>query len=131
MPKMPWTDGPYRQDGELHVLTSSLPLKRYRDVPRFLRWSLRIRKQLVADPGCAGFALDARMLGKTFLTLSAWQDQDAMMRFVHSGQHARMLADMKGRLRTSTFVESATTRASLPLNWDDAEVRLTSHQPAP
>lgn len=129
MPKMPWTDGPYRQDGELHVLTSRLPLNRYRDVPRFLRWSLRIRKQLVADPGCAGFTLDARLLSKTFLTLSAWQDQDAMMRFVRSGQHALMLQDMKGRLGPPQFVESAATRAGLPLKWAEAEARLADGQP--
>jgi hypothetical protein len=46
MPALPWTNGPYNptRDGELHVLTSTLPLTRYRDVPRFLRWAMQIRK---------------------------------------------------------------------------------------
>src|SRR6266487_4050258 len=41
VPKMPWTPGPFREDTELHVLTSKLPLSRYRDVPRFLAAMLR------------------------------------------------------------------------------------------
>lgn len=48
MPALPWTDCQYRpHEGEsLHVLTSTLPLQSYRDVPRFLRWTSRIRKQV-------------------------------------------------------------------------------------
>jgi quinol monooxygenase YgiN len=79
VPKMPWTRGLFREDAELFVLTSKLPLNRYRDVPRFLRWSLKIRRQLLSDPGCAGFTLDAQLAQKTFWTLSAWQDRAAMM----------------------------------------------------
>lgn len=126
MPKLAWTPGGYHEGGELHVLTSRLPLNSYRDVPRFLKWTLKIRKQLRADPGCAGHALDAHLFRKTFLTLSAWQDQEAMMRFVRSGDHALMLADMKGRLGTSQFVESSAPSASLPLKWAEALERLNA-----
>jgi quinol monooxygenase YgiN len=77
-------------------------------VPRFLRWAVRIRKQLATSDGCAGYSLDAHLLRNTFYTLSAWQDRDAMNRFVQSGRHAAMLADMGGRLGQSTFVESST-----------------------
>src|SRR5690349_11690226 len=100
MPTLPWTVCRYHPaaDESLHVLTSTLPLQSYRDVPRFLRWTLRIRKQLADAEGAAGYSLDARLLRKTFYTLSAWSDAEAMNRFVHSGEHARMLADMAGRL---------------------------------
>jgi hypothetical protein len=60
---MPWARGLFGEDAELFVLTSKLPLNRYRDVPRFLRWSLKIRRQLLSDPGCAGFTLDAQLIG--------------------------------------------------------------------
>ena len=132
VPALPWTTGSYKptEDGELHVLTSTLPLTRYRDVPRFLRWTMQIRKQLATTDGCAGFSLDAHLLRKTFYTLSAWQDRDAMNRFVHSGRHAAMLADMAGRLGQSTFVESSTGADGLPLDWAAAKQRLTdAHQP--
>jgi hypothetical protein len=134
VPALPWTTGSYNPTGdrELHVLTSTLPLIRYRDVPRFLRWTVRIRKQLATADGCAGYSLDAHLVRKTFYTLSAWQDRDAMNRFVHSGRHAAMLADMAGRLGQSTFVESSTAADGLPLDWAAAKQRLTNaHQPPP
>jgi len=134
MPALPWTTGPFNPTGdrELHVLTSTLPLTRYRDVPRFIRWTMQIRKQLSTTEGCAGYSLDARLLRKTFYTLSAWQDRDTMNRFVHSGQHAAMLADMAGRLGQPTFVESSTDANGLPLEWAAAKQRLTNaRQPPP
>ena len=126
MPTLPWTVCRYRpQDDEsLHVLTSTLPLQSYRDIPRFLRWTLRIRKQLANAEGAAGYSLDARLLRKTFYTLSAWSSAEAMNTFVHSGDHASMLADMAGRLGRPEFVESSTTPAELPLDWDAAKHRL-------
>jgi quinol monooxygenase YgiN len=132
MPKMPWTRGLFQENTELHVLTSSLPLNRYRDIPRFLRWSLKIRRQLRNDPGCAGFTLDARLASKTFWTLSAWKNRDAMMRFVRSGEHAAMLRDMAGRVAGSKFAESATASSELPLDRSAARQRLANqhYQPA-
>ena len=133
MPALPWTTGPFNptDDRELHVLTSTLPLTRYRDVPRFLRWAIQIRKQLATTDGVAGYSLDARLLRKTFYTLSAWQDRDAMNRFVQSGRHAAMLADMAGRLGQSTFVESSTHANGLPLDWAAAKQRLTNARRPP
>ena len=71
MPALPWTTGPFKPTGdrELHVLTSTLPLSRYRDVPRFLRWAMQIRKQLATSDGCAGYSLDAHLVRKTLLHL--------------------------------------------------------------
>jgi hypothetical protein len=71
MPALPWTTGPYAVgDAQLHVLASTLPLARYRDLPRFLRWTMKIRKQLATADGLAGYSLDAHLLRKTFYTLS-------------------------------------------------------------
>lgn len=126
MPALPWTTGSYHSDDDtaVHVLASMLPLRRYRDIVRFLRWTGKIRKQLVTADGCAGYSLDARLLRKIFYTLSAWRDVEAMNRFVRSGQHAAMLADMAGRLGEATFVESSTNSSALPLDWAAAKQRL-------
>ncbi len=130
MPTLPWTECRYRprNDESLHVLTSTLPLQSYRDVPRFLRWTLRIRKQLANAEGAAGYSLDARLLRKTFYTLSAWSSAEAMNRFVHSGDHASMLADMAARLGQPVFVESNASPAELPLEWDAAKQRLADER---
>jgi hypothetical protein len=130
MPALPWTTGPYQpaDDTTLHVLTSMLPLRRYGDIVRFLRWTRKIRNQLVSADGCAGYSLDARLLRKTFCTLSAWSDAEAMNQFVRSGQHAAMLADMAGRLGEATFVESSTKSTALPLDWAAAKRRLADRR---
>ena len=126
MPALPWTSGPYKPsaDDELHVLTSRLPLRRYADVPKFLYWTLRIRTQLRSAPGCVGFTLDAKLLKKTFWTLSAWSDKAAMDRFVRDGAHAAMLVSMKGRVGHSRFVETAAGAGDVPLSWADARDRI-------
>lgn len=128
MPALPWTKGVHRPaDGdELHVLTSRLPLRRYADVPRFLYWTALVRGQLVSAPGCVGFALDAKLVTKTFWTLSAWSDKAAMDEFAHSGTHARMLADMAGRLGAPTFTETGATTADIPLRWAQARERIAA-----
>ena len=130
MPALPWTTGPYRpeDDTTVHVLTSMLPLRRYGAIVRFLRWTGKIRKQLVTADGCAGYSLDARLLRKTFYTLSAWSDAEAMNQFVRSEQHAAMLADMAGRLGEATFVESSTKSSALPLDWAAAKQRLAERR---
>ncbi|MFC8530858.1 antibiotic biosynthesis monooxygenase [Nocardia sp. NPDC057227] len=130
MPALPWTRGVHHpSNGEtLHVLTSRLPLNRYSDIPRFLRWTLRIRRQLRRAPGCVGYTLDARLLSKTFWTLSAWSDEASMEAFVRSDAHALMLADMKGRVGAPGFITSPATPDRLPLSWSDARDRLTGHQ---
>lgn len=126
MPTLPWSTGVHKPaEGEqLHVLTSVLPLNRYSDVPRFLSWTLKIRKQLSDAPGCVGYALDAKLLSKTFWTLSAWSDKDAMEAFVRSGSHAEMLADMAGRVGSPSFVDSTAGRENIPLSWPEARARI-------
>jgi hypothetical protein len=130
MPTLPWTVCRYRpHDGDsLHALTSTLPLQSYRDVPRFLRWTLKIRKQLASAEGAAGYSLDARLLRKTFYTLSAWSSVETMNTFVSSGHHASMLGDMAGRLGQPEFVESTATPADLPLDWGAAKQRLAAER---
>ena len=124
---LPWvqTTLDHRQD-EYHCLASQLPLNRYRDIPRFLLWTLRIRKQLKTAPGLIGYSLKADLFRKTFATLSAWENQNQMMNFVRSGAHQKMLADMKERLGPSQFVEWQAPASKLPLTWELASQKLNS-----
>ncbi|GAB2539805.1 hypothetical protein GCM10027167_50770 [Nocardia heshunensis] len=126
MPALPWSAGVHRPaaDAQLHVLTTNLPLNRYRDIPRFLRWTVKIRTQLKSAPGCVGFTMDAKPFTKTFWTLSAWSDKEAMEVFVHTGTHAEMLKDMAGRLGNPHFADSTATSADIPLSWPEARIRI-------
>jgi hypothetical protein len=119
-----WKSYPHDPAGECHCLTSVLPLRRYRDVPRFLVWTMRIRGQLGRSKGLIGYSLKAELSQKRFWTLSAWDTAEEMMDFVRSDVHAAMVQDMRSRLGRSVFREWAHPRADLPLSWTAAQERL-------
>jgi hypothetical protein len=124
MPTIPWKSYQANGPGECHCLTSVLPLNHYRDVPRFLLWALRIRRQLGHSAGILGYSLKAELSHKRFWTLSAWASSEEMIGFVRSGHHNAMLEDMRGRLGQSTFREWDCPQTDLPLSWKSANERL-------
>ena len=76
MPALPWLAvGTPDPDADLIVMASRLSLRSHGDIPRFLRHTWLIRRQLVRSPGLIGYSLDAHLLAKTFWTVSAWQSR--------------------------------------------------------
>jgi hypothetical protein len=73
MPALPWIPVcEPKADATLVVMASRLPLRSYARILSFMRATLRIRRQLAKAEGLVGYSLDARLLSKTFWTLSAW-----------------------------------------------------------
>lgn len=66
-------------------MASRLPLRGYRYIPGFLRWTLWIRGQLAEAPGLVGYSLDAKLFRRTFWTLSAWTSREAVEEFGGAG----------------------------------------------
>jgi hypothetical protein len=63
MPALPWLAvGTPDPDADLIVMASRLPLRSHGDIPRFLRHTWRIRRQLARSPGLIGYSLDAHLL---------------------------------------------------------------------
>ncbi len=85
MPPLPWTAGPAADtDGDVLVMASLLKLRSFRRVPGFLRAALAIRRHALAADGFAGLALNTDLPRRTFFTLSAWRDRDALDAFIRS-----------------------------------------------
>jgi hypothetical protein len=125
MPAVPWsTASAVDPHVEVTVMGSRLPLRSYRDIPAFLLWTLRIRRQLTRTPGLVGFALDAHLLSKTFWTVSAWTGPKPIEDFVREDPHAAGMATIRPRMRPSTFVFWTERAAALPLGWDEVRSRL-------
>ncbi len=125
MPALPW----FRisagdPTAELTVMASRLPLRHYRHIPGFLRWTLRVRGQLLEAPGLVGYSLDAHLFRKTFWTLSAWTDQKAMEAFVRRDPHRSAMAAIRPHMGESTFVFWTVTAADLPITWSVARRRI-------
>ena len=125
MPALPWIEVSTAEPGtELTVLATRLPLCAHRHIPGFMRWTMRIRRQLSRAPGLVGYSLDAHLLGKTFWTVSAWTDQAAMDDFVHGDPHAAGMAAIRPHMLRSTFVFWTVGPEDLPIRWADVRRRV-------
>lgn len=131
MPELPWktaSEAPPPPDTEIVVMASRLTLTSVRAVPAFVRAALAIRRQVLASPGAVGVALIAEPIRKTFWTLSAWQDNDVLHRFVGRQPHEAVMKRFSGRMRTSVFVFWTTSAAELPIAWTEAKRLLKTEQ---
>lgn len=125
MPALPWFQASTADSGtELTVMASRLPLRAYRHIPGFLRWTMRIRGQLAGAPGLVGYSLDARLLRKTFWTLSAWTSREAIEAFVRMDPHEAAMTAIRPHMGEPTFAFWTATPQDLPLRWDEARVRI-------
>ncbi len=66
---MPWKIFAAPQSGrEYTALLSYLPLNKWRAMPRFMRYTLQIRRQLAGSEGLIGYSLDANVPSRAFWT---------------------------------------------------------------
>lgn len=124
MPELPWKAGTSAPGtGTTVVMASRLELTSLRDVPGFLSAALKIRKQMLAAPGCLGVSLIAQPTAKTFWTLSAWTDRAALDATIPVEPHRSTMKRFRPKMAGARFVfwEAA---ASTPPTWTDARRRL-------
>ena len=125
MPALPWfTISAPDPAAELVVMASRLPLRGYRHIPGFLRWTLRIRGQLAEAPGLVGYSLDAKLFRKTFWTLSAWTSGEAMEDFVRQDPHQSAMTAIRPHMGETTFAVWTATPGELPIPWKEARRRV-------
>ncbi|MCT7657700.1 DUF3291 domain-containing protein [Mycobacterium deserti] len=104
-------------------MASRFELKKRRDVPMFLVAALRVRQQMLASPGVIGVSLIAQPLRKTFYTLSAWQDRQALDSAVATAPHAETMARFRTKMASSVFTFWRVSDGRRP-EWPDARRRL-------
>ena len=125
MPALPWKSfGTVDPAHEYVVMASRLPLRRYRDVPAFLRASMDIRRQLAKAEGLLGYGLDAKLLRRTFWTLSVWRDGDTLDSFARANPHAARVQRIRPVMGPTTFVTWTVPGGQLPVTWTDARKRI-------
>ncbi len=127
MPALPWTARTTPDPDTTYVVMGTyLPLRGYRFVPRFLRQTMQIRRQLGAAEGLVGYALDAHLLGKEFLTVSAWESSEALERFARAEPHASITRTTPKRMGPSKFRTWSAPGRDLPVGWDAVRAHLAS-----
>ena len=93
---------------EYVAFTSRFFLKSLRRVPAFVARSMRIMKQASAAPGMVGWSLGGHLFKLEFYTLSVWQDDESLRRFVREGDHRAAVEEFERDVRRKA--SSCTTR---------------------
>ncbi|MFF8387233.1 DUF3291 domain-containing protein [Streptomyces kanasensis] len=125
MPTIPWTTPTTPpSSGPAYVMASRFEVRSLTDVPRFLLRSFAAWRQVATAPGAYGASLVARPLRRTFYTLSAWQDRDALYAYARAEPHRTIMKELRSTTRDSAFTFWETTTDALPVHWDEAWRRL-------
>jgi Domain of unknown function (DUF3291) len=112
------------KDREYLALLSGLPLKSYRGFPRLVGFVVGAVQQMYGSRGAVGVTLCARFLTRTFWTLSAWQDEQALQDFVMKKPHLDAMKEMQPYMNAAHFLRWKVTGSDLPLRWVDAMRRF-------
>ena len=129
MPALPWKSfTSHESDREYTALVSYLPLNKFRALPRFLRYTRQIQRQLTASEGLVGYSMDANVAGKEFWTLSVWEDAQALRSFVHRTPHDEVMRDLLVDMGQTEFVRWQAKGSSVPPNWVAAKERVRERQ---
>ncbi|MGW7330242.1 DUF3291 domain-containing protein [Streptomyces sp. NPDC054840] len=125
MPDIPWsTPTQAAPDAEVYVMASRFETATLAGAVRFFLKAPGIIRQIRKAPGAHGVALRARVFGRTFLTLSAWEDRDALHRFARSEPHRSSSRAASAYMKESAFTYWTVGARELPLTWAEAERRL-------
>ena len=116
---------PAESDREYLALLSYLPLKKYRMIPRFIKYTSQIERQLQHSPGLIGYAMQAEILSRRFWTLSVWEDEKALMEFVARFPHGEVMESLAPHMGQTKFTQWKIMGAVIPPSWSEAK-RLMS-----
>jgi hypothetical protein len=129
MPTLPWnTVSTPAPDTEAFVMASRLEVRSLTDVPRFFLKSLAAWKQVSGAPGAYGASLIAQPLKRTFWTLSAWEDKDALYTYAKTEPHRSIMNGLRSTMKDSVFTFWQVPAADLPIDWTDARRRLAEQE---
>ena len=109
---------------EYLALISFLPLKRYRKIPAFLRFSRQVARQLRGTRGLIGFSFRVKFLSRRFYTLSVWEDEQALMDFVGGNPHFDTMQVLGPHMGSTKFVRWTVRGSGVPPSWREAVHRL-------
>ncbi|MDX2547396.1 DUF3291 domain-containing protein [Streptomyces sp. WI04-05B] len=131
MPTLPWTTvNQPAPDATAFVMASRLEVRSLKDVPRFFLRSLAAWKQVRNAPGAYGASLIAEPLKRTFWTLSAWEDRQALYTYARTEPHKSAMTGLRSTTSRSVFTFWETPAAGLPVDWSDARDRLAAQERA-
>ena len=99
------------------ALLGVVRLSSIRILPTFLRYGVRIERQLRRTPGVLAYRTGAEPLNLTFYHLSAWADAAALQEFVETVPHRLAVERLSGRLGETSFRYWTVSGIDLPMSF--------------
>ena len=93
-------------------------------IPRFIKYTAEIERQLSASSGLVGYSLQAQPLSLKFWTLSVWEDERALMEFVVRSPHGPVMQSLLPHMGATKFTRWEIKGAQLPPDWREAKKRM-------
>ncbi len=131
MPTLPWLTIDRPGNDTVQVMASRLEVRSLWHVPRFFATSMVLWRQARRSPGAIGITLKADLTRRTFWTLSAWADADAITAYARTDPHASAIVRARAVMRESTFVFWSAPAAELPIGWPEAQRRIAAERENP
>jgi hypothetical protein len=127
MPVTPWTStATPAPDATVHVVVTEFHLPRMRDTLPFLRSTRQITASLREAEGLVGYALQARILRRTYRTVSAWRSPDDARRFARAGAHGRIAGTARAAEQPKAVARWDAPASETPPPWERVEEVLTA-----
>ena len=129
VPALPWTtvNTPADPAGACTIFAAQLRLRRYRQMPRLLWLTLRIRRQLAHTPGLLGYAFDIEIRHGTLWTSSAWTHRTALANFDRAAPHQTAKQALRCAILPPTFAVWTCPIHQLPVPWREARDRIRAN----
>src|ERR1700759_5279965 len=125
---IPWKSrAPVEAGREYIVLLNYLPLRRYLALPLFFRYASQINAQLRETPGAIGYSMRAKIFALRFWTLSAWDNDKALMEFVAKAPHGPAMNAIAPYMAKTNFWRWKLPSTEIPPRWDDAMRRAVAN----
>jgi quinol monooxygenase YgiN len=127
MPPLPWKRvQPIQPEATYVVTITKLPLRTYRRIPRIMRATWRIVRQLRRSDGLVGYSLKADLIHKTFWTTSAWSDDAAVAAFARSDVHRAAMTALQPHMDGARIETFTLSGSEVPPTWRDVAEKLTA-----
>ena len=91
----------------------------------FWDYTNQVIKSLPENKGYLGHKLRKKLFADEAWTMTIWEDEDALNRFVRSSQHGMAMGKGLPAVKSARFVRLLLPRAQTPLDWDIAEQMMS------
>jgi hypothetical protein len=99
--RIPWKRGPGRGPSALVSMTRT-DFKRFRDMPGAAVAALRLRRAFPSTEGAIGLSLAVQPLARRSWSISAWETEEHLHRFVGSATHLAIVRQFQPKVSVSS-----------------------------